>query len=114
MAFSRLDAALQKALADRGYHAPTPVQAAILEAGAERRDLLVSAQTGSGKTVAYGMAIAGDLMGVDDGLGTPGAPLRRAQATSTTTTRGCCRVERAWIGTPARAPTRCRATSIAW
>jgi len=52
---------LAQALADRGYAAPTSVQAAVLEAPADR-DLLVSAQTGSGKTVAYGLAIAEDLM----------------------------------------------------
>ena len=39
-----------------------PVQAAVLEANAAGRDLLVSAQTGSGKTVAYGLAIADDLI----------------------------------------------------
>ncbi len=46
---------------------PTPVQAAVLESGAEGRDLLVSAQTGSGKTVAYGVALAPTLIG-ENGL----------------------------------------------
>jgi ATP-dependent RNA helicase DeaD len=35
----------------------------VLEESALRRDLLVSAQTGSGKTVAYGLAFAADLLG---------------------------------------------------
>ena len=52
---------LAQALADRDYKSPTSVQAAVLEA-ANDRDLLVSAQTGSGKTVAYGLSIAEDLM----------------------------------------------------
>jgi ATP-dependent RNA helicase DeaD len=35
----------------------------VLEPEAAGRDLLVSAQTGSGKTVAFGLAMAGDLLG---------------------------------------------------
>jgi len=52
---------LAQALAARDYNSPTSVQAAVLEAETDR-DLLVSAQTGSGKTVAYGLAIAHDLL----------------------------------------------------
>ena len=52
---------LAQALAARDYKSPTSVQAAVLEAESDR-DLLVSAQTGSGKTVAYGLAIAEDLL----------------------------------------------------
>ena len=36
---------------------------------------MVSAQTGSGKTVAYGLAMAGTLMGDTDRLPNAGAPL---------------------------------------
>jgi len=54
---------LYRALAERDYTEATAVQAAVLESGAMDRDLLVSAQTGSGKTVAYGMAIAHTLLG---------------------------------------------------
>jgi len=52
-----------RALAERNYTEPTPVQSAVLADAAEGRDLLVSAQTGSGKTVAYGLAIAKNLLG---------------------------------------------------
>ena len=52
-----------RALADRKYEEPTPVQLAVMEEKAEGRDLVVSAQTGSGKTVAYGLAIAKTLLG---------------------------------------------------
>ncbi len=52
---------LARALADRDYSEATPVQAAVLEA-APGVDLLVSAQTGSGKTVAYGLALGADLI----------------------------------------------------
>lgn len=67
--------ALQRALAARGYETPTPVQAAVLQPEAEGRDLLVSAQTGSGKTVAYGLAFAPTLMEGAETLPPPGAPL---------------------------------------
>ncbi|MGE4373084.1 MAG: DEAD/DEAH box helicase [Xanthobacter sp.] len=65
MTFRKIPALLSEALAARGYSAPTPVQAAVLEAEAEGRDLIVSAQTGSGKTVAFGLAIADDLLDED-------------------------------------------------
>ncbi len=55
------DHPLAQALAARDYNSPTSVQAAVLEAEPDR-DLLVSAQTGSGKTVAYGLSIAHDLL----------------------------------------------------
>src|SRR5260370_26962422 len=51
---------LAAALAARGYHTPTPVQEAVQKADA--RDLLVSARTGSGKTVAFGLLLAKDLL----------------------------------------------------
>ncbi|WP_137043435.1 DEAD/DEAH box helicase [Pseudolabrys sp. FHR47] len=53
---------IARALAERNYAEPTPVQKAVLTDSAVGRDLLVSAQTGSGKTVAYGLAIAADLL----------------------------------------------------
>lgn len=55
-------APLAQALAAKGYDALTPVQSAILEEGVAGRDLLVSAQTGSGKTVAFGLAIAPEIL----------------------------------------------------
>ncbi len=69
MPFRKTPAAIARALAERDYREATPVQAAVLEAEAEERDLLVSAQTGSGKTVAYGIAMAETLL---DGAGTFG------------------------------------------
>ncbi|MBE7454574.1 MAG: DEAD/DEAH box helicase [Kofleriaceae bacterium] len=63
MPFPPAHPGLLAAIAARGYVEPTPVQAAVLEARAAGRDLLVSAQTGSGKTVAFGLAIAPTLLG---------------------------------------------------
>jgi len=54
---------LLAALAARGYDTPTEVQAAVLDARCAGRDLLVSSQTGSGKTIAFGAALAGTLLG---------------------------------------------------
>ncbi|MDD3800306.1 MAG: DEAD/DEAH box helicase [Novosphingobium sp.] len=62
MTFSNLPPSLGNAIAERGYAQPTPVQAAVLENEALGRDLIVSAQTGSGKTVAFGLAMASDLL----------------------------------------------------
>ncbi len=75
MPFANLNPSLERALADRGYAEPTPVQAAVLQPEADGRDLLVSAQTGSGKTVAYGVALGPTLLGPDDVLPPAGAPL---------------------------------------
>ncbi|MFN3606518.1 MAG: DEAD/DEAH box helicase, partial [Cypionkella sp.] len=56
-------APLAAALAAQGYENLTAVQSAVLASEAQGRDLLVSAQTGSGKTVAFGIAIADQLLG---------------------------------------------------
>ena len=51
------------ALATQGYDSLTPVQEAVTNPDLVEADLLVSAQTGSGKTVAFGLAIAPTLLG---------------------------------------------------
>ena len=58
--------ALAGALTARGYAQLTPVQEAVLAPAARDGDLLVSAQTGSGKTVAFGLALAHTLLGGAD------------------------------------------------
>ncbi len=75
MPFPPLNPALTRALAARDYAEPTSVQSAVLVDEAGGRDLLVSAQTGSGKTVAYGLALAPTLLGDEERFGRPGAPL---------------------------------------
>ncbi len=65
MPHDQLPAALAGALAARGYDSLTPVQAAVVEADAAGRDLIVSARTGSGKTVAFGIAIADQMLDGD-------------------------------------------------
>jgi ATP-dependent RNA helicase DeaD len=75
MPFSNAHPALAQALADRGYTELTAVQIATIAPGTEARDLLVSAQTGSGKTVAYGLAFAATLLGGELRFGPAGNPL---------------------------------------
>lgn len=55
-------APLAQALAGKGYEKLTPVQEAVLDPTLTGRDLLVSAQTGSGKTVAFGLALAASVL----------------------------------------------------
>jgi ATP-dependent RNA helicase DeaD len=75
MPFPNLHPILAEALAARGYAEPTPVQAAVLEPEAAGRDLVVSAQTGSGKTVAFGMAMASDLLPAEGAVERSDKPL---------------------------------------
>lgn len=75
MPFPSLPAAFESALAAQGYKEPTPVQAAVLAEDRGDADLLVSAQTGSGKTVAFGLSIGPTLLGGQDRLGRAQAPL---------------------------------------
>ena len=63
MTFPTTHPALARALAARNYSVPTAVQLAVLQDDRAGRDLLVSAQTGSGKTVAFGLAMAKTLLG---------------------------------------------------
>lgn len=49
--------ALQTALADLGFERATPIQAGTIPVAVAGRDLIGQAQTGSGKTAAYGLAL---------------------------------------------------------
>jgi ATP-dependent RNA helicase DeaD len=73
MSSPQIHPTLAAALSARGYDTLTPVQSAVLEPETSGRDLLVSARTGSGKTVAYGLVLAETLL--KDGVLVPaGAP----------------------------------------
>lgn len=67
--------ALANALTERGYDKLTAVQEAVTNPDLQEADLLVSAQTGSGKTVGFGLAIAPTLLGDAETLGRAGSPL---------------------------------------
>ncbi|MEP5728911.1 MAG: DEAD/DEAH box helicase [Sulfitobacter sp.] len=63
------------ALAAQGYDTLTAVQQAVTDPDLTAADLLVSAQTGSGKTVGFGLAIAPTMLGEDTHFGPAAAPL---------------------------------------
>lgn len=73
--FDSATPALSDALEKRGYETLTPVQNAVLAPEVAGRDLLVSAQTGSGKTVAFGLAFAPELLQGAEYFSRAGAPL---------------------------------------
>lgn len=66
---------LQTALTARGYTDLTPVQAAVTDPDLVGADLLVSAQTGSGKTVGFGLALGPTLLGDEPLFQIADAPL---------------------------------------
>lgn len=67
--------ALGQALIERGYTELTPVQKAVVASELGDADALVSAQTGSGKTVAYGITLGPTLLGDADRFSRCSAPL---------------------------------------
>src|SRR3982751_4464840 len=62
MPYPQLHPALAQALDARGFESLSPVQSAVIAEEADGRDLIVAAKTGSGKTVAFGLAIASALL----------------------------------------------------
>ncbi|MBD9369594.1 DEAD/DEAH box helicase [Xanthomonas sp. XNM01] len=86
MSFESLGLApfLLRALAEQGYETPTPVQAQAIPLVLEGHDLLAGAQTGTGKTAAFGL------------------PLLQHLGTSPQTVTGGPRKPRALILTPTR------------
>ena len=57
-----LSAELQKAVAQQGYTTPTPIQQQAIPAVLQGRDLMASAQTGTGKTAAFTLPMLQRLM----------------------------------------------------
>ncbi|WP_309751936.1 DEAD/DEAH box helicase [Novosphingobium sp.] len=74
MTFPDVTPLLAEALTAHGYTALTPVQTSVIAPEARSRDLVVSAQTGSGKTVAFGLAMADELL-AEGALPVAAAPL---------------------------------------
>ena len=59
--FLNIEEQIDANLKMRGFKELTPIQKAIIEKEITGRDALVSAQTGSGKTVAFGLSIVSDI-----------------------------------------------------
>ena len=73
--FEGIVPAIAEALRKRGYESLTPVQQSVLDPNLAGADALVSARTGSGKTVAFGLAFAPDLLKGEARFGRAAAPL---------------------------------------
>ena len=71
---------LLKALNFAGYTEPTPVQAQAIPAALEGHDLLVSSQTGSGKTAAFMLPALHHLANLPRPPRNPPLPLRRPRS----------------------------------
>ena len=68
-----------KAIAETGYDTPTPIQAGAIVPALEGRDVLGIAQTGTGKTAAFGLPLAEMLLN-DPGRPDPKATYKVAVA----------------------------------
>ncbi|WP_390625191.1 DEAD/DEAH box helicase [Falsirhodobacter algicola] len=77
---TQIAAPLAAALDAKGYSTLTAVQEAVIAPELAGRDALVSAQTGSGKTVAFGLAIAPEILNGADRLLFADVPLALAIA----------------------------------
>jgi len=68
MTFSNLGlrAELLRAVADQGYETPTPIQQQAIPAVLQRRDVMASAQTGTGKTASFTLPV---LQRLSEGTG---------------------------------------------
>jgi len=53
----RISAEIKRAIAEKGYLLPTPVQSVVLEPILQGKDLIVRSKTGTGKTAAFGIPI---------------------------------------------------------
>ena len=82
----------------------------MLEPEAAGRDLIVSAQTGSGKTVAFGLAMAAQLL---EATGHPGRE-RRWRWSSRRRASWRCRSAASWPGSTAPPARASRPASAAW
>lgn len=63
----QLEPALAEGVRDRGFTVTTPVQSAVFPIVASDRDLIASAETGSGKTAAYLLPVLDRLLKQDTG-----------------------------------------------
>src|SRR5580658_3697774 len=70
----RVGPALASALSAKGYDTLTPVQEAVLDEALEGRDLRITSQTGSGKTIAIGFAVRDLLDDLTAQYGGPAKP----------------------------------------
>lgn len=53
----KLNAEIEQALTSLRYYKPTPVQEKVIPLALAKQDIIVESQTGSGKTVAFGVPL---------------------------------------------------------
>jgi superfamily II DNA/RNA helicase len=75
-----LHTAIVKAVTEAGYTKPTPVQEQAIPAAIGGRDLLVSSQTGSGKTAAFMLPALNKLAAAGDAAPQGRTPAQEAQS----------------------------------
>jgi superfamily II DNA/RNA helicase len=75
-----LHATIVKAVTEAGYTVPTPVQAQAVPAAIGGRDLLVSSQTGSGKTAAFMLPALHKLVSAEPAAAPARTPAQEAQS----------------------------------
>lgn len=92
----RVPDALARRLSARGWTRLTPVQRAVLEIEPVSADMLVTAPTGSGKTVAYGLAVAHRFLATD-GMASPAVTPRAMVVTPTRELAMQVSAELAWL-----------------
>ncbi len=98
-----LGPALSTALSQKGYTTLTPVQKAVLDPALSGRDLRITSQTGSGKTVAIGLALRDFVEPAEGGAGSaPGVPARPRALVVTPTRELAKQVEEelSWLFAP--------------
>lgn len=71
-----LPESLLKSLTGLGFHSPTPIQEQVIPLALEGQDILGSAQTGSGKTAAFGIPLVTQLLTNVDMMGLVLVPTR--------------------------------------
>ena len=98
-----LPATLHTALATQGYAEATGVQEAVITAVNEGKDLLVSSRTGSGKTVAFGLAMLPKMLDAVSGKvdSAPGKPRALVIAPTRELAQQVAR-ELTWLGKEAK------------
>ena len=70
-----LNKSILKAVAEERFHSPTLVQEKAIPLVLEKKNVIVSAQTGTGKTLAYGLPMIESIM-KNDGQGLVVVPTR--------------------------------------
>ena len=74
----KLSSTLERAVKDKGYHTPTPIQASTIPVVLAGRDLMGCAQTGTGKTAAFALPMLERLLAKKDQAFHPGNKRRHA------------------------------------